>query len=369
MYGSEAEAGARILVAREESVLLSVVIKCLNEETNIARAIESALEATETFGGEVIVADCISSDRTVEIAAAYPIKVVQLSRAEDRSCGAGAQLGVQHAVGDYIYLMDGDMALQSGFILEALEFMSEQSGYAGVAGRLADMHTSNAEFELRSRRAQRERPLGDVDRLDGGGLYRSSAIRALEYFADTNLRSFEELELGSRLRSRGWKLARIDHLAVEHYGYTLGGYSLLLRRWKTGYVYGLGQLLRSAAAKDDLLHLIRSVRLFAVSAFVYIWLTSIILAAAILRAPLGILIATLLLISPVAALSVRQRSLKLGTYSIASWVVNGAGLIMGLLQPRSDPRDAIGSHIISEPSLTRTSKIRDPEGVASGSRV
>ena len=46
-------------------LLVSVIIKALNEEKHIARAIESALRAVSTVGGEVILADSASTDRTV----------------------------------------------------------------------------------------------------------------------------------------------------------------------------------------------------------------------------------------------------------------------------------------------------------------
>ena len=66
---------------------VSIVIKALNEERHIAVAIESAMAALESMRGEVmrgeimgeiILADSASTDRTVEIAANYPIKIVTL---------------------------------------------------------------------------------------------------------------------------------------------------------------------------------------------------------------------------------------------------------------------------------------------------
>ena len=48
---------------------VSIIIKALNEERGIAAAFESALAALPELGGEVILADCASNDRTVEIAA------------------------------------------------------------------------------------------------------------------------------------------------------------------------------------------------------------------------------------------------------------------------------------------------------------
>ena len=49
---------------------VSVIIKALNEERRIEATVESALRAVATVGGEVILADSCSSDRTVELASA-----------------------------------------------------------------------------------------------------------------------------------------------------------------------------------------------------------------------------------------------------------------------------------------------------------
>ena len=68
---------------------ISIIIKTLNESANIARSIESALNATRDLDieSEVIVADSLSSDDTVAIAKRYPVRVVQLLDSADRSCG------------------------------------------------------------------------------------------------------------------------------------------------------------------------------------------------------------------------------------------------------------------------------------------
>ena len=47
---------------------VSIIIKAFNEESHIAGAIQSALAALAGIGGEVILADGASSDRTIAIA-------------------------------------------------------------------------------------------------------------------------------------------------------------------------------------------------------------------------------------------------------------------------------------------------------------
>src|SRR5262245_60820706 len=122
---------------------VSIVIKALNEERHIAAAIESALAALKEIDGEVILADSASTDRTCEIAARYPIRIVRMSRTEDRSCGAAAQLGFQYSRGRYIWLVDGDMRLRPGFLAAAVRFLDENPAIAGVGGILSEQEGSN----------------------------------------------------------------------------------------------------------------------------------------------------------------------------------------------------------------------------------
>jgi glycosyltransferase involved in cell wall biosynthesis len=113
---------------------VSIIIKALNEEQHIASAIESALAALDGMSGEVILADGASTDRTVEIARRYPINIVSLTDIQDRSCGAGAQLGFQYSRGRYLCLIDGDMRLHKEFLPAAIRFLEENSATAGVGG-------------------------------------------------------------------------------------------------------------------------------------------------------------------------------------------------------------------------------------------
>src|ERR671912_195102 len=100
---------------------ISVIIKALNEEKNIARTIESCIDALKGFESEIVLADGISQDGTVEIASRYPVKIVQLQRPEDRGCGIAPQLGYQYCSGDFVYLIDGDMVLHANFLRHAIK--------------------------------------------------------------------------------------------------------------------------------------------------------------------------------------------------------------------------------------------------------
>jgi glycosyltransferase involved in cell wall biosynthesis len=329
---------------------VSIVIKALNEEANIGAAIESCLAALGSTPGEVILADACSTDRTVEVASRYPVKVVQFARAADRGCGAGPQLGYQHSSGEYVYLMDGDMKLVPGFLEQALSFLAQHPEVAGVGGRVVELNLESMEYRERHSRAAPHLQPGQVDRLDGGGLYRRRAIQETGYLSDRNLHSYEEFDLAVRLRALGWKLWRLPVDAVTHYGHDAPPYRLLMRRWKSRYACGLGEMVRGALWTPRMRLVLRDLRELRLYLGVLGWWLLMLVAAlwpatAAMRA--GSVAA--LAVAPLLAMAVRKRSMQRAVYSVTSWCVNTAGLVRGFVAPRVAPQDRIASRILKEP--------------------
>lgn len=346
---------------------VSIIVKALNEERHIAKAIESALLALAGRDGEVILADSGSTDRTIEIARRYPIRIVQFVNIAERSCGAGPQLGFQESHGDFICLIDGDMVLDPGFLDDALEFLDSHPSHAGVSGTLTDVNLESLEYVRRGKRASPELATGETDRLNGGGLFRRSAIVQLGYFTDRNLHSYEEFDLGVRLTSAGWKLKRLKRPFVAHYGHSTQAYALLWRRLTTRYAFGIGELVRSALTKPHLglvLTRVRELRLWA--CVIGSWLVAA--ATGVLIGPLaGVLMLIAVLAAPVAVMTLKYRSLALGAYAAASWQVHALGLILGLLTPRNDPAAPIAARTLHD-DVRRTSADMQHERRPSGGR-
>lgn len=329
---------------------VSIVIKAFNEESKIAAAVESALAAVDEVGGEVILADSNSTDRTVEIASRYPIRIVQLVHARERCCGAGPQLGYQHSRGEYVYLMDGDMQMLRGFLPMALMFLAQHPEAGGVGGRLVELNDESLEYRERAARNAAHLSPGEVDRIDGGGLYRRRAVEEAGYLSDRNLHAYEEFDLAARLRSLGWKLWRIPVDAVTHRGHDAPPYRLLLRRWRTRYVCGSGELVRASVGKPAQRLVLRDVRELRIYAGVLLWWLALLAVAlgpesAAARA-LG---CAALVAAPFLVMTWRKRSLARATYSVVSWCFNAAGMVRGLAAPRRPPREPIASVIVHEP--------------------
>jgi GT2 family glycosyltransferase len=338
---------------------VSIIIKALNEERHIAAAIESAIAALDGVRGEIILADSVSTDRTVEIAARYPVKIVSLLRAADRSCGAGAQLAYQYSAGEYVCLIDGDMCLHEQFLPAAIEFLKTYPQFAGVGGMIIECETENLEYIKRAADWNPDLRPGEVTRLDCGGVFRRTAIASVGYLGDRNLHGGEEFELGARLRARGWKLARIPVASIDHHGHGGNAYALLRRRWAAGFAFSNGEILRASFGTKAFPLVLQKLRweLF-LSASVHAWWLSLIAAPFVAG---GFFAATMIIAAlallPFVAMSLRCRSAALGFYSVTAWNVHAAGLWPGLLRRRIDPADWIPSAVIADAASAVSGKI------------
>jgi glycosyltransferase involved in cell wall biosynthesis len=337
--------GAQTATTAARQPELSVVIKTLNEAAKIEACLRSVLAATDAATTEIIVADSLSDDETVAVAARFPVQVVQLAHRADRGCGSGAQLGFQYARGKRLLLLDGDMELDPAFLPAANAALDADPKLAGVAGLVVD-RVMTLEFRRRNQNPDRTAKPGLLDHLNGGGLFRMEAIQPFGFFTDRNLHAFEELDLGLRLSTAGWRLRRLDQPSVYHYGHATAAFPLLLNRWRTRYLHGHGELLRSKWGTDLWWRCFRGARLsFAVILW---WVLLLALLAGAFFSPIPEISAAgfvAVLIGPALLQCLRKHSLAMGLYSMALINFHAAGLVGGLLRPRVDPKQRIDSTI------------------------
>lgn len=323
--------------------LVSIVIKAFNEEELIGRCIESALAATEGVAAEIIIADSLSIDKTVEIAGHYPVKIVQLLDVAHRGAGAAAQLGYQFACGRYIYILDGDMEMQPGFLKNAIALLESDPELAGVAGILQDTRVNNMFDRHRVKTKPSAQP-GYVPWLGGGGLYRKKAIESVGYIAHRFLPAYEEAELGMRLGVKGWKLMRLPDIAVSHTGHDESTFGMLRRMWRNGYAKSGGMLFRSAVGKEYLARVIKSQKHALIILTLIAGLITGIAIAPHTYAPLFLV--AFFWISAFMMLLIKKRDLIDSLFSFFQWHYFAAGFALGMLHKIGDPNEAIPAVVV-----------------------
>lgn len=228
-----------------KSVNLSVVIIARNEEKNIARAIESVLQAVEHWPRtEILLVDSASTDTTVEIAQRYPINIVRLDPSWFLSVAAGRHIGMVYSRGELTLHMDGDMELDPNWVDRSVSYALEHPDVAVVGGywRNVYMHDGKAIGEEDQRHDPQDRVL-EVDSVCGVMLCRRSAVLQVGGFQPF-IKGEEDVELCMSLRLAGYKVIRLPYLACRHYCIPDKSLAGSLRRLRLNMWLGYGQVPR-----------------------------------------------------------------------------------------------------------------------------
>jgi len=225
--------------------VLSAVIIARNEETSIGRCVESILRAMKSFdGGEVVLVDARSTDRTVRIASGYPIRIVRLRKGVRATAALGRVIGQRLTNSRYLLFADGDSEVNHEWVTAAVAFMDGQPDVGGVGGKLREVYYSDG---VRVGELDDFFAMGNVVevayQLGGNALYRRAALERVGSFNPAVV-SFEEAEVAARLRQAGFRLMRLPMVAAVHHTTPRGGVSEAWRRLCSGLQTGFGQVLR-----------------------------------------------------------------------------------------------------------------------------
>lgn len=314
---------------------LTILIKALNEEDRIEECLAAAVSEAIQNDGEIILVDSLSTDNTVALASNFPIKIVQFLHESDRGCGAAVQLGFQHVSSDFVYILDADMVLQPGFIAKAIEILESDSSLAGVGGKLLDRAVRTAADEQRVRSYSRIGGIQFVKELGGGGLYRTSAVKSVGYLAHRWLPAFEEAELGVRLVSNGWRLARVADVSVVHDGHVETTFQMLGRLWRNRRAHAAGMFLRSSLFKPWFFLVLRKqFYLISFAVLQFFLIASFFVSDSIVC---GLFFSVALCLMPISFLLFKRRSLKksIESFLVLNWLALAA--VLGFFISPKDP--------------------------------
>ncbi|WP_445749120.1 glycosyltransferase family 2 protein [Polaribacter sp.] len=102
---------------------ITAIIPTLNEEIHIAEAIKSV-----SFADEIIVIDSFSTDKTLEIAATYNVKII---KREFDDFSSQKNYAISQASNPWIYILDADERVTPQVEKEILEAVQNPQDYVG----------------------------------------------------------------------------------------------------------------------------------------------------------------------------------------------------------------------------------------------
>jgi glycosyltransferase involved in cell wall biosynthesis len=319
----------------QKTDFVSIIIKVLNEEEHIEMAIKSALEALNKVKGEVIIVDSKSTDRTIEIAKKFPVKIYQLSDENDKCCGIGPQIGYHFAQGNFIYILDGDMNLNKDFIVNSLTYFSSPE-IAGVGGNILEKSKNNLVFQVREK-GHLVNKITKVNQLGMGGLYRKSIIDEIGCFSNPYLYAYEEYDLGAKIGKMNYKLIRIPIDMITHFGDVSSAFKTIFGRFKSKYIFGSGQYLRISIVNGHFLKTFWELKIYIVTLLMYI-IGFILVYLKVIQGINFINLYIWVVVILLVLVALIKRNMKRFVFSIISWTVQSMGVMIGFFMITKNPR-------------------------------
>lgn len=304
---------------------IAVVIPSKDEENTIDRCIESVQAGLKDVRNcEIILVDSYSTDKTIEIARKYPIKILRLKKKWPKSPHAGRYIGTINSNSEYVFFLDADMAVDENWIKKGLKLLKEDRTLAGITGVIFNILPNE---KINNKRPS-SHPIGNVSYLPGPAIYRSSVLAEVNHF-NPFLRGYGEREIGYRISEKGLRQLRINSTISYHFAKER---DLKEVKEKAGYFTGVGQFLKLHFNLNNLIETVTKYPLiFLLCAFISMYLFSTILSI-ILEKAILFEIPTAFMLILFLILAGKQRNLKKTCLFILALLSSLINLISGFLK-------------------------------------
>src|SRR5919206_4327748 len=198
---------------------LSVIIPVHNGGAHFARCLD-ALRASNSTGHEVIVVDDGSTDDSVTLARSRGFEVIRL---DARSGPAAARnRGARRARAGVLLFVDADVLVRADTLARVEAFFKEREDVAALFGSYDDEPDARgfvSQYKNLAHHFIHQRSRADAETFWAGcGAVRREAFESVSGFDETlyTRPSIEDIELGRRLRRRGFKITLDRALQVKH---------------------------------------------------------------------------------------------------------------------------------------------------------
>lgn len=191
--------------------LLGVVVIGRNEGERLRVCLASALASNVT--ANVVYVDSGSTDQSVELAKSMGCDVVALDMRIPFTAARARNEGFARAVSlaqdlSFIQFVDGDCEIASGWLGQAMDFLTSHDTVAVACGRRRERFPRNSIYNQLCD-IEWDSPVGQTRSCGGDAMMRVSAFSSVGGYRQ-NLIAGEEPELCVRLRAKGWKIWRLD---------------------------------------------------------------------------------------------------------------------------------------------------------------
>jgi GT2 family glycosyltransferase len=218
---------------------IGAVVIGRNEGARLLRCLDSLRAEV----AHVVYADSDSSDGSAAAARARGVEVVGLDRSRPLNAARGRNAGLARLrerwpALRYVFFVDGDCEVVSGFLVAARVELERDPRLGAVCGRRRELHPEASPYN-RIVDCEWNTPLGAAQGFGGDVLVRLSALEESGGY-DEALNQGEDPELAFRLHLAGWGIQRIAHEMTRHDVALLTLSAWRRRHRRGGYAYAHG---------------------------------------------------------------------------------------------------------------------------------
>lgn len=198
-----------------QNVIVSIVIRCFNEEKHIGNLLASLQHQTlRSF--ETIIVDSGSTDRTLEIASAYPVTIVRI-KPEEFTFGFSLNKGCAAATGEFIVMASAHvLPVHATWLEEMVRPFSDPEVMISYGKQVGNHFTKFSEHQVFAQQFPDESNFRQTTPFCNNA---NCAIRTSfwkKYPYDEELTGLEDLAMGKRVIDDGHLLAYNAQAAIYH---------------------------------------------------------------------------------------------------------------------------------------------------------
>ncbi|MDC7221647.1 MAG: glycosyltransferase [Spirochaetales bacterium] len=225
---------------------IGVVVIGRNEGERLRKCLQSIKDnRVDRF----VYVDSGSTDNSLEIAENQGAHIVHLNTDIPFSAGRARNEGFRYLTEqyndlEYVQFVDGDCMIESNWMDAGLAYLNENPDYVIVAGQRKELFPDSSVYNMMCD-YEWNTPIGDAKASGGDFIIRTEAFSEVNGF-NPKVVAGEEPDLCYRLRQKGWRIRRIDHIMTYHDA-AMTKFSQWWKRTKrSGHAYTQGYDLHKA---------------------------------------------------------------------------------------------------------------------------
>jgi glycosyltransferase involved in cell wall biosynthesis len=215
-----------------------------NEGERLKRSIRSVSKAAA-----IVYVDSGSTDESVQWARDQGVNIVELDMERPFTAARARNAGFRRLQAiapnlPYVQFLDGDCELVEGWTEVATSFLDSHIDIAAACGRLRERHPERSIYNWLCD-CEWDRPVGEVSACAGNVMMRAGALSAAGGYREDVIAA-EEDELCIRLRTKGWRIWRLDKNMALHDASMMYFGQWWRRALRAGYAFAQGAYLHGA---------------------------------------------------------------------------------------------------------------------------